>query len=53
MTIEQKVITVSLDDITINDEIALQAEAGWTVNSLVLTHDDSEVVILFNKITIT
>lgn len=48
-SMEQKVVTVSNDDSSINAEITLQAADSWLVSSLTLFNSDASVIILFTR----
>ncbi len=48
-TTEQKVSTVSNNDVAINAEIDAQAADSWLVSSLTLFNDDTDVIILFSR----
>lgn len=51
MTTQQKVLTVSNTDGTINAAIDAQAPDGWSVYSLTLSGDN--IIILFYKTTVS
>lgn len=48
-TIEQKVVTVTNDDATINTEIDTQGSGGWLLGNLVLWTDNSKVILFFSR----
>jgi hypothetical protein len=51
MQIEQKVVTVPNEDADINALITAQAADSWVVSSIKVYHDDTTVIVLFQKVT--
>lgn len=48
-TIEQKVVTVTNDDTTINAEINTQGSDGWLLGFVTLWTDNSKVILFFSR----
>ena len=48
-TIEQKVVTVTNDDTTINTEITTQGSDQWIFGGIVIWSDNSKVILLFSR----
>lgn len=46
---EQKVVTVSNEDVDINAEINTQAADNWLVSSIIMYTNDTWVLILFTR----